>query len=61
MLKAFAAPQQRHVTLIFLAVFCLAAIALVLAFVQPWRRARAFKYLSYASGMGFGVLESSRI
>lgn len=77
MLKAFAAPQHRRVTLIFLAVFCLAAIAtlaigldgntpanvlalvaataLVLAFAHPWRRAREFKYLFYASGLGFGV------
>lgn len=77
MLKAFATPQHRRVTLIFLAVFCLAAIAtlaigldgntpalvlasvaaiaLVLAFVHSWRRARQFKYLFYASGLGFGV------
>ncbi len=77
MLKAFATPQHRRVTLIFLAVFCLAAIgtvtigldgntpalvlafvaatALVLAFVHPWRRAREFKYLVYASGLGFAV------
>ncbi len=77
MLKAFAAPQHRRVTLIFLAVFCLAAIAtltigldgnapanvlalvaataLVLAFVHPWRRAREFKYLFYASGLSFAV------
>ncbi len=76
-LKAFAAPQHRRVTLIFLAVFCLAAIAslaigldgntpanvlalvaataLVLAFAHPWRRAREFRYLFYASGLGFGV------
>lgn len=77
MLKALATPQHRRVTLIFLAVFCLAAIAtlaigldgntlalvlafvaataLVIAFVHPWRRAREFKYLFYASGLGFGV------
>ena len=77
MLKIFATAQHRRVTLIFLAVFCLAAIAtlaigldgntpalvlgfvaataLVLAFVHPWRRAREFKYLLYASGLGFAV------
>ena len=76
-LKAFAASQQRRTTLIFLAVFCLAAIgalvigldgntpanvlalvasvALVLVFVHPWRRVREFKYLFYASGLGFAV------
>ena len=32
-----------------------AATALVLAFVHPWRRAREFKYLFYASGLGFAV------
>ena len=77
MLKAFAASQHRRTTLIFLAVFCLAAIgalviwldgntpanvlalvvsvALVLVFVHPWRRAREFKYLFYASALGFAV------
>jgi hypothetical protein len=77
MLNALATPKHRRVTLVFLAVFCLAAIAtlaigldgntpalvlaavaaiaLVLAFVHPWRRARQFKYLFYASGLGFGV------
>ena len=77
MLKAFATPQHRRVTLILLAVFCLAAIAalaiglddnvpalvlgfaaataLVLAFVHPWRRVWEFKYLLYASGLGFAV------
>jgi hypothetical protein len=67
MLTAFATPKHRRVTLIFLAVFCLAVIAtlaigldgntpalvlafvaataLVLAFVHPWRRARQFKHL----------------
>lgn len=77
MLKAFATHQHRRLTLIFLAVFCLAAIAtlaigldgntpalvlalvaataLVLAFVHPWRRAWEFKYLFYASGLGFAV------
>ena len=74
MLKAFATPQHRRVTLIFLAAFGLTAIAslaigldgntpanvlalvaattLVLAFAHPWRQAREFKYLFYASGLG---------
>lgn len=77
MLKACAAPQHRRMTLIYLAVFCLAAIAvlaigldgntpanvlalvaaiaLVVAFVHPWRRAREFMYLVFASGLGFVV------
>ena len=77
MLKAFATPQHRRVTLIFLAVCCVTAIAtlaigldgntpalvlgfvaataLLLAFVHPWRRAREFKHLLYASGLGFAV------
>ncbi len=32
-----------------------AATALILAWVHPWRRAREFKYLLYASGLCFGV------
>ncbi len=77
MLKAFATPQHRRVTLMFLAIFCLAVIAtlvigldgntpalvlafvaataLVLAFVHPWRRARKFIYLLCASVLGFVV------
>ena len=75
MLKAFATPQHRRVTFVFLAIFCVAVIgtlaigldgnipalalgcvagtALVLAFVHPWRRAREFRYLLYASALGF--------
>ena len=78
MLKAFAAPQRRRVTLTFLAIFVLSAIAsfaigldgntpanllalvagtaLVLTFGHPWRRTREFKYLFYASGLGFATL-----
>ena len=78
MLKAFATPQHRRVTLTFLAIFGLSAVAslaigldgntpanllallagtaLVLAFAHPWRRTREFKYLFYASGLGFAVL-----
>ncbi len=76
-LRAFATPQRRRVTLIFLTAFGLAAIgtvaigldgntpalvlafvaatALMLAFVHPLRRVREFKYLLYASGLGFAV------
>ncbi len=38
-----------------LALAFVAATALVLALVHPWRRAREFKYLVYASGLGFAV------
>ena len=83
MLKAFATPQHRRVTFIFLVVFCLAAIAtlaigldgntpalvlafvaataLLLAFVHPWRRAREFRYLLYASGLGSVVFVVLRV
>jgi multidrug transporter EmrE-like cation transporter len=39
----------------------LSAIALVLAFVHPWRTSKQFRYLIYASGIGlvlFGVLHN---
>ena len=77
MLRAFDTPQHRRVTLMFLALFCLAVIAtlaigldgntpalvlafvaaaaLVLAFVHPWRRAREFAYLLCASVAGIVV------
>ncbi len=32
-----------------------AVIALVLAFVHPWRTSKRFRYLSYAAGLGFIV------
>lgn len=32
-----------------------AATALILTVVHPWRRAREFKYLFYVSGLCFGV------
>lgn len=77
MLKAFV-ESQRHVTVSFMLVSCVAAIAaiaigldgnkpalllaftaatsLVLALVHPWRTAREFRYLLYASALGFAVL-----
>jgi hypothetical protein len=39
----------------------LAATAFILAFVHPWRTSKQFKYLFYASGLGFivfGVLHN---
>lgn len=75
MLDALSTPQNRILTIVFLAACGIAALgaglvgisdnppgillaflsvaAFILAFVHPWRTVKKYKYLFYASGLGF--------